>query len=105
MVEVPSTEHIDFSEVGYSWSFKKEGVGTYDSGVVNQFNKNWNRKDSKDITLTAIAKTKDINWRGTLIANAIYGEDQSECEMSKGAELIITHIESEELVDKIKATV
>tara|TARA_X000000368_G_scaffold417643_1_gene414631 strand:+ start:4799 stop:5317 length:519 start_codon:yes stop_codon:yes gene_type:complete len=102
-LDVPSFEDINLNKVGYFWSFSKDGVGNYDSGVLNTFNKNWKDKKTKSIVLTAVVDKKSINWEETLVSNAIYGDEQFECYLNKGSDIIITHINNEKLTDYIKA--
>lgn len=105
-LDVPSFEDIDLNQVGYFWSFDRDGVGTYDSGVMNDFNKNWsgnNKKETQVIVLTATTHKDNINWLGTLVSNAIYGEEQSECQLNKGSSITITHINDKELDNYINA--
>lgn len=105
-LEVPNFDAIDLSQVGHYWSFKKRGVGTYDAGVLNDFNKNWadiNRKDLKKIILTADTTSNNIDWIETLVSNAIYGQDQAECFLNKGSDILITHINHKKIDNHIKA--
>lgn len=100
---VPSIEYIDLKQVGYFWSFSKNGVGTYDSGMSNDFNKEWKNLPEKEIILTATTHKNNISWLDSLVANAIYGDEQSECYLKKGSSIIITHIDNIKLDNNIKA--
>lgn len=102
-MKAPSVEDIDFSQTGYFWSFKRDGVGTYDAGSSNDFNNKWDSSTAKTIVLTASTHKDNISWLDTLVANAIYGEEQSECYLTKGSDITITHIDDTELKNPIKA--
>lgn len=102
-MKAPSVEDIDFSQTGYFWSFKRDGVGTYDAGSSNDFNKKWDSSTEKTIVLTATTHKDNISWLDTLVSNAIYGEEQSECYLTKGSDITITHIDDNELKKPIKA--
>jgi len=102
-VKAPSLEDVDLSQTGYFWSFKRDGVGTYDAGLKNDFNSKWDRSKEQEIVLTATTHKDNISWLDTLVANAIYGEEQSECYLNKGSDIIITHVNDKELEEPIQA--
>lgn len=60
-------------------------------------------KNTIDFVLQADVKVKDIDWLVLIDSYLIYGEEQSECTMKKGSSIIITHINDEELDNKINA--
>lgn len=106
ILEVPSFNYIDLEQVGYFWSFDRDGVGAYDSALMNDFNKKWsgdNKKETQEIVLTATTHKDNINWLETLVSNAIYGEEQFECYLNKGSAIKITHIDDKELDNYINA--
>lgn len=104
-LKVPGFNSINFNEIGQFWSFNKEGVGAYDAGVNNKYNKNWDNNELQYITITAKTNKNNIDWLETLIANAIYGEEQFECYMKKDSPVLITHIDDKKLEEPIKASV
>lgn len=104
-LNVPTFDDIDLTQVGYFWSFERKGVGTYDSGLLNIFNKKWIHEEVNEIILTATTHKANINWLESLVANAIYGDEQSECYLNKNSNIEITHINDNKLNKKIKAKI
>lgn len=102
-MSVPSFDDVDLTQVGYFYSFIKDGAGTYDAALRNDFNKKWKSKKEVELLLTVSTNVKNIDWLNSLLSNAIYGEEQFECYLFKGSDIEITHINGDKLDNPIKA--
>ncbi len=93
-VKLDNINDLVLNPVGTYWSFEKSGVGEYGSGSGVWKNP---KKDSKLFVLTGIIKTKDIDWKHGLTSFIYYGDNQWECSLKNGTNVLITHIDDNEL--------
>jgi len=103
-VKLDSVSDLVVDPVGTYWSFEKDGTGDY-HGSYRDSGTDWKvpEKDSKLHILTAIVNPKDINWRHGFDSFMWYGEDQWECSLDTGVDVLITHIDDRKLEKSLKA--
>lgn len=83
------------NEIGTHWSFEKSGAGAY--GLNRQ-----QQSHEKEHVLTGTAKTKDIDWEYGFTSFLWYGQDQWECALNPGADVVVTAIDDSKLKQPIK---
>jgi len=102
LVKLNSLKDLDLQNIGMHWSFEKSGVGDYGGHHPKQVEF---KSNAKPYVLTAYANPNDIDWVYGFSSFIWYGEDQWECALNKGAEVIITHINDKKLNKELIAYV
>jgi len=97
LLKLNTINDLDINNVGVFWSFSKDNVGSYGITNTDDLNKN-------TFILTAIVKTADIDWESGFYSFLLYGRYELECNMKKGSECLITHINDKKLSTPIKGT-
>jgi len=101
IIKLESINKLNTNNIGQSWSFRKDGAGTYGSGRVIEPNKEYNEETT--FLLSGIISTNDIDWESGFFNFLTYSLEQFECCVKKGSTVLITEINDKKV--KIKGTI
>lgn len=101
LIKLNTLNDLDINNIGKHWSFEKNGVGAYGEQHPNRSM----MKTGKPFILEGDVNPKYIDWIYGFNSFIWYGEDQWECALIKGANVIINSINDNKLNQPIIATV
>lgn len=101
LIMLDSLKDIDLNNIGMHWSFEKEGVGAYGGTHTNHKM----MKSGKPFILEGEVDPKYIDWVYGFYSFVWYGEDQWECALTKGTNVLIKSINDKKLKQPINAIV